>query len=152
MTTTPLSLEDLKQQIGKRLTSTDIAVAGPANLLRLTFGRSEPELGAGDSLPPGWLGLYFLPRFGPDELRPDGSPRDAGVVPAMPLPRRMFAGERLRFHRPVRIGDVLRRETELADLSVKTGGTGNLVFATRGQPHLHPGGPGRGGRAAQRLP
>jgi len=130
MTATPLSLEDLKQHIGKRLISTDIAVAGPANLLRLTFGRGEPELGTGDSLPPGWLGLYFLPRFGPDELRPDGSPRDAGVVPAMPLPRRMFAGERLRFHRPVRIGDVLRRETELADLSVKTGGTGNLVFAT----------------------
>ena len=48
----------------------------------------------------------------------------------MPLPRRMFAGESVRFHRPLRIGDALRRETELADISVKSGGTGTLVFAT----------------------
>ena len=42
----------------------------------------------------------------------------------------MFAGEHVRLLRPLRIGESLRRETELADLSVKTGGTGTLVFAT----------------------
>ena len=47
-----------------------------------------------------------------------------------PLPRRMFAGERFRFHRPLRIGETIRRETELADIAVKHGGTGTLVFAT----------------------
>ena len=130
MTTTGLDLENLKQHMGKRLMSTDVAAAGPANLLRLSFGRDEPELRAGDPLPPGWHGLYFLPRFGPKDLRPDGSPSDTGVVPPMPLPRRMFAGERLRFHRPIRIGDELRRETELADIALKAGGTGALVFAT----------------------
>ena len=130
MTTTTLNLEELKQHIGQRRISTDLVAAGPANLLRLTFGRAEPELTEGDLLPPGWLGLYFLPRFGPDELRPDGSPLDAGVVPAMPLPRRMFAGEQFRFHRPIKIGEALRRETELSDISMKTGGTGTLVFAT----------------------
>src|SRR5262249_57101166 len=62
--------------------------------------------------------------------RPDGSPRDAGVVPAMPLPRRMFAGEGVRVHHPLRLGESVRRETELADVSVKSGGTGTLVFAT----------------------
>src|SRR5262245_51454707 len=128
--TTSLNLEELKRHVGQRLESTDIVAPGPANLLRLAFGRGEPELRPGDHLPPGWLGLYFLPRYGPDALRPDGSPRDAGVVPAMPLPRRMFAGEQFRFHRPIRIGDSLRRETELADISMKTGGTGTLVFAT----------------------
>ena len=104
--------------------------AAPANLLRLTFGRDEPELRPGDPLPPGWQSLYFLPRFAPEALRPDGSPLDTGVIPPMPLPRRMFAGERFRFHRPFRIGDAVRRETELSDISVKTGGTGTLVFAT----------------------
>jgi 3-methylfumaryl-CoA hydratase len=48
----------------------------------------------------------------------------------MPLPRRMFAGERVRVHRPLRIGETARRETELTDLTAKTGGTGTLVFAT----------------------
>jgi len=127
--TTAEALEDLKAHVGRRESATDTVTAAPANLLRLTFGRDEPELRPGDPLPPGWQCLYFLPRFTLDALRPDGSPRDTGVVPPMPLPRRMFAGERFRFHRPIRIGDAVRRETELADIAVKSGGTGTLVFA-----------------------
>lgn len=125
-----LKVEDLKRHVGRQTEATDIASVGPANQLRLTLARPEAEYEDGDVLPPGWHGLYFLPRFRLDELRPDGSPADTGVVPAMPLPRRMFAGERFTFHRPIRFGDALRRETELADISVKTGGTGTLVFAT----------------------
>ncbi|HEU4439373.1 MAG TPA: MaoC family dehydratase N-terminal domain-containing protein [Methylomirabilota bacterium] len=125
-----VGLEDLKAHVGRRETATDTVTAAPANLLRLTFGRTEPEFRPGDALPPGWQCLYFLPRFPPDALRPDGSPLDTGVVPPMPLPRRMYAGERFRFHRPLRIGETVRRETELADISVKGGGTGVLVFAT----------------------
>ncbi|OLB43254.1 MAG: hypothetical protein AUI04_02920 [Candidatus Rokubacteria bacterium 13_2_20CM_2_64_8] len=140
MATSELSLENLKQHVGRRATSSDVVTAGPANLLRLAFARPEPEFRDGDPLPPGWQILYFLPRLGPDELRPDGSPLESGVVPPMPLPRRMFAGERLRFHRPIRIGDTLRRDTELADLSLKTGGTGTLVFATTVQRIFTPAG------------
>ncbi len=127
---TLVGLDDLKAHVGRRESADDVVTAAPANLLRLTFGRDEPELGPGDPLPPGWQCLYFLPRFAPDALRPDGSPLDTGVIPPMPLPRRMFAGERFRFHRPLRIGETIRRETELADISTKTGGTGTLVFAT----------------------
>jgi 3-methylfumaryl-CoA hydratase len=127
------ALEDLKAHVGRRESATDVITAAPANLLRLTFGREEPELRPGDVLPPGWQALYFLPRFPPEALRPDGSPLDTGVIPPMPLPRRMFAGERFRFHHPLRIGDSVRRETELADIAVKDGGTGTLVFATVAQ-------------------
>jgi 3-methylfumaryl-CoA hydratase len=130
MATSTLDLDDLKRHIGRQQVSTDVATAGPANLLRLALGRPESEFAMGAPVPPGWQILYFLPSFGPAELRPDGSPRDAGVVPPMPLPRRMFAGERMTFHRPIRIGDALRRETELADIALKAGGTGTLVFAT----------------------
>jgi len=128
--TTVAGLDDLKAHVGRRQSATDTVTAAPANLLRLTFGRDEPEFQPGDVLPSGWQCLYFLPRFTPDALRLDGSPRDTGVVPPMPLPRRMFAGERFRFHRSIRIGDSVRRETELTDISVKSGSTGTLVFAT----------------------
>jgi 3-methylfumaryl-CoA hydratase len=128
--TTTLDLDDLRSHIGRTQTATDVVHAGPANFLRLALGRSEPEYREGDVLPPAWLGLYFLPRVASDALRPDGSPRDTGVVPPLALPRRMFAGERVRFHGAVRVGDTLRRETRLADISVKHGGTGSLVFAT----------------------
>jgi 3-methylfumaryl-CoA hydratase len=130
MATATLDLETLKQHIGRTQTAEDVLHAGPANLLRLALGRPEPELREGDPLPAAWLALYFLPRFATAELRPDGSPRDTGVIPPMPLPRRMFAGERVRLSRPLAIGERVRRETRLSDLSVKTGGTGTLVFAT----------------------
>jgi len=130
MATAALDLDALKQHIGRTQTAEDVLHAGPANLLRLSLGRAERELRDGDPLPPAWLALYFLPRFATAELRPDGSPRDTGVIPPMPMPRRMFAGERVRFHRSLVIGERVRRETTLADLSVKTGGTGTLVFAT----------------------
>jgi 3-methylfumaryl-CoA hydratase len=128
--TTTLNLEELKKHIGRTQTATDVLHPGPANLLRLAFARPDPPMKEGDPLPPTWLTLYFLPQYGPAELRPDGSPRDAGVVPPMPMPRRMFAGERVRLHRPLRLGESVRRETTLADMSLKSGGTGTLVFAT----------------------
>jgi len=130
MTTAELDLQDLKRHIGRTHVTTDVVTAGPANLLRLTLARPEPELKEGDALPPGWHIFYFLPRLGPDALRPDGTPAAGGVVPDMPLPRRMFAGQALRFHRPIRIGQPLRQETELVDISLKSGGTGTLVFTT----------------------
>jgi len=130
MATGELDLDTLKQHVGRRQVATDVVTATPANLLRLALARPEPEFHDGDALPPGWTLLYFLPRFRPDELRADGAPASTGVVPAMPLPRRMFAGQTLRFHRPIRIGQSLSQETELTDISVKTGGTGTLVFTT----------------------
>src|SRR5262245_48034878 len=130
MATTEIDLDALKTHVGRRQVTTDVVTATPANLLRLTLDRPEPELGDGDELPPGWHILYFLPRFTPDELRADGAPASTGVVPPMPLPRRMFAGQTLSFHRPIRIGQALSQETELADISVKSGGTGTLVFTT----------------------
>src|SRR5262249_9475216 len=105
MATATLDLDALKQQIGRMQTAEDVLHAGPANLLRLSLGRSEGELRDRDPLPPAWLAVYFLPRFATAELRPDGSPRDTGVIPPMPMPRRMFAGERVRFHRPLLIGE-----------------------------------------------
>jgi 3-methylfumaryl-CoA hydratase len=130
MATAALDLGELKTHVGRKQMGTDVLHAGPANLLRLALGRPEPELRDGDPLPPAWLALYFLPRFATAELRPDGSPRDTGVIPPMPLPRRMFAGERVRLHRPLALGERVTRETTLSDLSVKSGGTGTLVFAT----------------------
>lgn len=130
MSTVERDLEDPRRHVGRRAVATDVATPVPANLLRLSLGRDEPELRPGDLLPPGWHCLYFLPTFRPETLRPDGSPADTGVIPPMPFPRRMFAGERFRFHGPIRIGDTLRQETELADMSLKRGGTGTLIFAT----------------------
>jgi 3-methylfumaryl-CoA hydratase len=130
LTTAEVNLADLKRHIGSKEVTTDVVTAAQANLLRLTFGRPEPEFKDGDALPPGWHVIYFTPRFGPKDLRADGTPARSGLMPDMPLPRRMFAGQTFRFHRPLRIGQALRQENELTDISLKSGATGTLVFTT----------------------
>jgi len=130
MSTVTLDVNDLKKAVGNKETATDVVTAAQANLLRLAFARPEPELKDGDVLPPGWHVIYFTPRYGPAELRPDGTPAASGLLPDMPLPRRMFAGQSFRFHRPLKIGQTLKQENELTDIALKTGATGTLVFTT----------------------
>ena len=55
---------------------------------------AAPEDGGYSS---GWHGCYFLPLSRRATLGADGLPTDTGVLPKMPLPRRMFAGGRFSF-------------------------------------------------------
>ena len=58
----------------------------------------------------------------------DGHPKRGGFLPPVPLPRRMFAGARLQFHRPLRAGDAITRKSTIADVSSKSGKSGTLMF------------------------
>src|SRR5438105_1148837 len=130
MSVATLDISELKQHVGRKETAIDVVTAAQANLLRLTFARSEPELEDGDVLPPGWHVIYFTPRVATGGLRPDGTPAHSTLMPDMPLPRRMFAGQGFRFHRPLRIGQTVRQETEVTDIALKSGSTGTMVFTT----------------------
>lgn len=61
-------------------------------------------------------------------LGDDGHPQRGGFLPAIPLPRRMAAGGRLEFSGELRVGDLVRRTSKVADLSVKEGRSGTLCF------------------------
>ena len=126
----PDDLADIRSHIGNRHSDADVATAAPVLLFQKTLGRRDLEPEDGAAIPAGWHMLYFLPRFEQAELGPDGAPASSGVIPEMPFPRRMYAGTRLAFHEPIRIGDRLHRETELVELAVKDGSTGRLAFAT----------------------
>lgn len=121
---------DFSRHIGRKMTAVDVATAYPVKALIVTFDRDEAAPGDNEPIPPGWHGLYFLPTPRRETLGVDGLPTETGVLPPMPFPRRMYAGERLRFHRPIRIGDRLERETELLDITLKEGSTGKLAFTT----------------------
>src|SRR5262249_60969341 len=86
----------------------------------------KPRLG--DELPPLWHWLYFLPIVRHSELGPDGHPKRGGFLPPVPLPRRMWAGARFEFHRPLRIGESIVRKSTIADVSTKAGRSGAVVF------------------------
>lgn len=84
----------------------------------------------GEPLPALWHWLTFLPEAPQRNLGPDGHPRRGGFHPPVELPRRMFVGGRLTFHRPIAIGDSLTRVAEVIDVTPKEGSTGKLVFET----------------------
>lgn len=109
---------------------TDTIRLWPARAYRDTFAPRDPAPVDGGVLPPGWHGLYFLPDLGLDALRPDGTPRSDGVVLDVGLPRRLFAGEEMTFHRPVRVGETLDLTVTLDRLDEKQGRSGRLVFVT----------------------
>src|SRR6185503_14066668 len=48
----------------------------------------------------------------------------------VPLPRRMRAGSRIRFERPMRVGEAITRRSTISDVKVKEGKSGVLVFVT----------------------
>ena len=118
----------LHEWIGKSETVADVATATPYAALSATLDRSPDRPPDGTALPPLWHWLYFLPLHRQSEIGPDGHARRGGFLPPVPLPRRMWAGSQLEFHRPLRIGDAITRVSTIADVTEKRGRTGSLVF------------------------
>jgi len=76
--------------------------------------------------------LHFLPPARQSDLDADGHPRRGGFLPPVPLPRRMWAGSRVRFHAPIPIDAMMEHRSTIADVRHKSGATGDLVFVTVG--------------------
>ena len=123
------TFEDLRRWIGKTAVAEDQVTATSARALAATLDRNA-TFNTGDLLPPPWHWLYFLTMEPLSDAGPDGHPKRGDFLPPVPLPRRMWAGSRMAFFRPLRIGDVVRRESRIADVNVKEGRSGTLVFVT----------------------
>jgi len=123
-----LNIEQLQEWVGKTETRTDRVTAAPMAALAATLDRDDPEPREGDILPPLWHWLYFLPIAKHSELAADGHPHKGGFLPPVELPRRMWAGTRLEIHQPLRVGDAITRTSRIADVRLKEGRTGPLVF------------------------
>ena len=116
--------------IGRTESRADVITAWPIAALNATLDYEAAEPAAGDAVPPGWHWLYFLEAKRAGELGHDGHPRRGGFLPPVALPRRMWAGGRIEFRQPLRIGDRVRRESTLLSVEHKQGRSGDLVFVT----------------------
>jgi 3-methylfumaryl-CoA hydratase len=61
-------------------------------------------------------------------IGPDGHPARGGFLPPVPLPRRMWAGGRLTFPKPLRVGEAVQRHSQVMSVEHKSGRSGELVF------------------------
>ncbi len=124
-----IDTEHLKQWAGRQVSAQDLIATGAANALAATLDRAE-QLADGDSLPPLWHWIYFWTAAPMSGLGPDGHAKRGGFLPPVPLPRRMWAGGRLRFDAPLVLGEAADKNSTILDVNVKQGSSGPLAFVT----------------------
>ena len=123
-------LDRLRQWIGRSTQASDIVTAQLTKGLRATLFLPIGEAKAGDAAPFTVHWCLAQPVFPMSELGPDGHPSRGGFLPPVPLPRRMWAGGELEFLDGLRVGDEVSRTSRIADVTMKTGSTGQLCFVS----------------------
>jgi 3-methylfumaryl-CoA hydratase len=123
-----LDVEFLRSWIGRQETAEDHVDPARLAAMSATLDRDDPAPRDGDPQPPLWHWMCFLPHARQSQLGPDGHARRGGFLPPVELPRRMWAGGRLRFMQPLRVSERITRVSTIADVSVKEGRAGTLVF------------------------
>ena len=126
-----IDIESLKKQLGRKLEDEDVVTEAPLKAMIATFDRQDKVPKPGDPIAPGWH-LCFLHSYARRaQLGQDGAAAQAGVLPKIPMPRRMYAGSAFTFDGDIRVGDKLRRELEFTDIQLRRGSTGNLIVTTQ---------------------
>ncbi|MDB5724625.1 MAG: 3-methylfumaryl-CoA hydratase [Novosphingobium sp.] len=121
--------DDFSAWVGKTETAVDVLDPVRSNALRAALGEAAP-LAAGDELPLLHHWLYFWNVQPPHALGADGHPAKGGFLPPVSLPRRMWAGGRLKFLAPLKLGETVARISTILKVETKVGRSGTLVFVT----------------------
>ncbi len=116
-----------KAWIGRSETLSDVVAAAPIAGLAALLDYPSPPWLAGEA-PPLSHWFNFVPQARQSDIDLDGHPKRGGFLPPIDLPRRMWAGSRLSFHAPIRIGDKVERCSTILDVTPKSGASGALVF------------------------
>jgi 3-methylfumaryl-CoA hydratase len=117
-------------EIGERTEHADDVLAQTsAAALGATLDYEIP-LQVGDALPPLWHWIFFRPTAPQHRIAEDGHPQKGDFLPDLGLPRRMWAGGRLRFLSPLIVGSEIARESKVLKVSEKEGRSGKLGFVT----------------------
>ncbi len=125
-----IGLEHLRGWIGRTRSDEDAIAARHARLMAATVGADAASIVDGAALPPLWHWLYFLEGLPPGQLGRDGHAERGGFLPPVPLSNRMWAGGRIAFLAPIRIGCTVRRRSAILNVEHKHGRSGDLVFVT----------------------
>jgi len=121
---------DLDAWIGKERVQEDLLTTAPALALAATLDRSDHALHEGAALPHAWHWIYFQSAAARSDLGPDGHGKLGAFLPALPHPRRMWAGGTLRFSGRLRLGERVTRRSTVESITPKEGRSGPLIFVT----------------------
>lgn len=118
-----------EEWIGREESRSENILASSASALAATLDLDAAP-SAGDVLPPGWQWMFFNPVVRRSGLGTDGHPQRGGFLPPIELPRRMWAGSRLRYLADLCVGADASRSSRILRVENKTGKRGPLWFVT----------------------
>jgi 3-methylfumaryl-CoA hydratase len=132
----------LDQWIGRKQSVTDtISPVQVRQMAALTNDAARLKASDAAPLPAGWHWLYFNPLEIQSRLGADGHPERGDFLPPVTLPRRMWAGSRLRWERPFTVGSSVTKSSEILKVTHKAGRSGDMVFVTVGHDYVDAKGP-----------
>jgi itaconyl-CoA hydratase/mesaconyl-C4 CoA hydratase len=105
--------------------------------LAATLGQPAPL--AGEPLPPLWHWAFFQEPAPSAGLGADGHPARGSFLPPAEGRNRMWAGGRIEFLAPLRVGGEASRRSTITHIEEKAGRTGALLFVTVCHDHRQDG-------------
>ncbi|MBY4678788.1 itaconyl-CoA hydratase [Marinobacterium arenosum] len=98
------------------------------NRLAATFSIQKPK--RYDNLPALWHWAFFQNPVSQDCIGPDGHPNISTFIPGIEGLVRMWAGGRVKFIEPLKVGLDAARESSIIKVTEKEGRSGKLIFVT----------------------
>jgi 3-methylfumaryl-CoA hydratase len=122
----------LKDWLGRSRKEDDELSTGSVRRLAAMLDQDPAAYKRGVELPESWYAILFGPTARQSTIGRDGHPRTGGddILPPLNNTRRMFAGRRATFHKPLRVGDMVERVSTVRGVEPKTGRTGSFVLVT----------------------
>lgn len=123
-----IDIDHLRQWIGRAQEATDILADRLVTGLTATLDQ-EAHFPARCGHVPVLAHFCLMPPSAPlSRIDVDGHPVRGDFLPPVPLPRRMWAASVVRFHQPLRTDERVSRTSRIADVNLKRGKSGTLVF------------------------
>lgn len=115
--------------VGREETRTEVLSEWTVRAMAAALDLDEAPR-TGHALPPGWQWLFFNPTVRRSGLGVDGHPARGGFLPPIELPRRMWAGSRIRYLAALPVGAEAIRLSRIQKVENKVGKRGSLWFVT----------------------
>jgi 3-methylfumaryl-CoA hydratase len=116
--------------LGRTRRDEDEVTLGAVQRLAATLDQDPAAFRRGSDVPESWYAILFGPLAPESALGPDGHPKTGDFLPPLHGTRRMFAGRRTRFFKPLKVGDAVSRVSTVTRAEPKTGRTGSFTLVT----------------------
>ena len=123
---------DYSGWIGHRISRSEIVTDRMVEHFRLTLTGTRGPL----DVPAGFHWCLAPDAVEPQDFGRDGHPRTGIFLPALPLPRRMWAGGEVVWSGEICSGDTVERISTIRDVTFKQGRSGPLGFVTVDHEYL----------------